>query len=191
MNGCAARKTGTTLMLLFSIALGAPHASRAQSIYKCGDAQGHFAYQDHACTRGLRETLITFAAAPAPHASPDYAIAAPARSASARKQPGFSRLHGKPVREAMSWECRADNGEIFYRHSRCPASIRLGNVHAGGRGRGRVVPSSARVTGLQMTRHEVCRRLAATGSMARNGHQRDDQVSTYERNAGRDPCRHH
>jgi len=35
----------------------------------------------------------------------------------------------------------------------------------------------------------VCRRLARAGSIGRAGHERDEIVSTYDRNLGRDPCR--
>jgi hypothetical protein len=42
-----------------------------------------------------------------------------------------------------------------------------------------------------LPRGEVCRRIAAAGSIGRAGHARDESVSTYDRNLGRDPCRYY
>jgi hypothetical protein len=45
------------------------------------------------------------------------------------------------------------------------------------------------VTAIALPRDEACRRMAAAGSIGRAGREHDERVSTYDRNAGRDPCR--
>ena len=46
-------------------------------------------------------------------------------------------------------------------------------------------------TSAPLPRGEACRRMAAAGSIGRAGHARDESVSTYDRNLGRDPCRYY
>jgi len=38
-------------------------------------------------------------------------------------------------------------------------------------------------------RDEACQRIHSAGAIGRAGHQHDEDVSTYDRNLGRDPCR--
>jgi hypothetical protein len=99
---------------------------------------------------------------------------------------------------AVSYECRTGDGEVFYKHSGCPKSIRVAAAHergrhgAAGRGaraRGSGMRSMA-VSARPLARSEVCKRLAGAGSIGRAGREHDDIVSTYDRNVGRDPCRH-
>jgi hypothetical protein len=89
----------------------------------------------------------------------------------------------------VSYECRASNGDVFYRHSGCPKSIKAtGPVQARSNGKKQGADAVA-VSAVSMPRSEACRRQAASG-LGRAGHEHDDQISTYDRNAGRDPCRH-
>ncbi|MGH8125934.1 MAG: hypothetical protein ACREPK_08810 [Rhodanobacteraceae bacterium] len=97
----------------------------------------------------------------------------------------------------MSWECRAADGEVFYRHKHCPSSVpgdgvvrshyteKMSSGHSRRRrnGWGRV-----RVHGVRITRAEACRRIHSAGAAARDGHLRDATVSTYDHLMGRDPC---
>jgi hypothetical protein len=178
-----ARIAGCAGMALSLLAGVAPPAS-AQSIHKCTDVEGRIAYQDHACNGAQRASVVEIASAPSGAASPEYAIGTRSARTASRASP---RRSGKRA-EVMSFECRADNGEVFYRHSGCPGSIRVDS--AGGRAARRGdAPESARVSATRVPRAQACRRLAAAGSIGRAGHARDEQVSTYERNAGRDPCR--
>jgi hypothetical protein len=90
--------------------------------------------------------------------------------------------------DPVSYECRADNGEVFYRHGACPRTIATAGAasrHGARAGEAR----TAAVTAVPLPRGEACRRIAAAGSIGRAGRARDERVSTYERNAGRDPCR--
>jgi hypothetical protein len=45
------------------------------------------------------------------------------------------------------------------------------------------------VSSSRIPRDEACREIHTAGSIGRAGHQHDENVSTYEHNLGRDPCR--
>jgi hypothetical protein len=97
----------------------------------------------------------------------------------------------------MSWECRAADGEVFYRHKRCPSSVpgdglvrsryseKMSSRHTGGN---RNAWSRVRVHGVKVPRAEACRRIHSAGAAVRDGHLRDADVSTYDHLMGRDPC---
>lgn len=159
--------------------------ARAESIYRCRGADGPVVYQDRPCAGAQRQSRIELAAAPPVAASPDYGVAAPARAKGATRDRG-AVAHRGGRQTPGSYECRAANGEVFYRHSSCPKSI-APPQRGGGRRGGE--PSSVAVSAAPLTRAEACRRLAAAGSIGRSGRDRDERVTTYERNAGRDPCR--
>ena len=88
----------------------------------------------------------------------------------------------------MSWECRGADGALFYRHASCPKSIAGGRSPMAAR-KGGAKPVAVSATPLP--RAEACRGLARAGSIGRSGHEHDETVSTYDKNAGRDPCRHY
>lgn len=156
---------------------------RAESIYRCHHADGSLAYQDRPCADAQRQTRVELVPAPPPAASPGYGTGKTRSATAPRNRRAATR--GTDRAEAPSYECRAANGEVFYRHSTCPASIAETDPGRQRRGAG----ASVAVSGVALTRKEACRRLAAAGSIGRRGRERDERVSTYERNAGRDPCR--
>ncbi|HKZ09172.1 MAG TPA: hypothetical protein VJL61_00535 [Rhodanobacteraceae bacterium] len=97
----------------------------------------------------------------------------------------------------MSWECRAADGEVFYRHTRCPSSIvgdgvvRTGYAEKQARQNTRArhnAWSRVRVHGTRIPRAEACRRIDSASAAVRDGHLRDANVSTYDHLMGRDPC---
>ena len=147
--------------------------AHAQSVYRCRDARGALAFQDKPCAAGQAQNEVAIEPAPVYAASPEYGVDKPARTSRAARS--SSRASARNA-EPMSNECRADNGEVFYRHGRCPATIR---------GKGRSATSSA-VTANAIPRAEACARMAHTSHA---GRERDETVSTYERNLGRDLCR--
>jgi len=160
-------RTPASLLLLALLATSPLHA---QSVLRCVDEHGAVAFQDHPCMAGQIQREVVIEPAPAYQPSPEYDTPRP--------QP--LRLVTRSTRrsaktEPRSFECRAANGEVFFRHDRCPSSIR------GARG----TPSIS-VRASEVSRGEACRRIEHP---ARSGHERDDRVSTYERNLGRDPCR--
>lgn len=169
-----------TLCLLF-----ASTGVCAESVFVCRSLDGTRSYQDHACARRLQQSQLEIAAAPPPAASPDYALPSARISTQRRRTaPPAARVH-----EAASYECRADNGEVFYRHSTCPRSIRIDAAQTAGTTRRGGKAAMASVTGAVVQRNDACKRIRASGFSGRAGHERDDRVSTYERNSGRDPCR--
>ena len=162
------------LMMWFVLsAVAAAWPAHAQSVYRCSDAKGALAFQDKPCAGGEAQSEIAIEPAPAYAASPDYGVDKPTRVS--RAAHSSSRASARNA-EPMSYECRAANGDVFYRHGRCPATIR---------GKGRGATSSA-VTANAIPRSEACARMAHTSHA---GRERDETVSTYERNLGRDPCR--
>ena len=157
----------TWLLLFAATALPAQPA-----VYECRGVDGTVAYQDRACGAAASERVVAIAPAPAWAPSPEYRV--PQAEARVRAEP-----KRRAARAAMSWECRADNGEVFYRHSRCPASIPAARRDARG-------AAGVRVQATPMPRKDACRRMQAAG---RVGRERDERASTYERNLGRDACR--
>jgi hypothetical protein len=162
-------------------------SASAASVYKCRDAQGHIAYQDRACAATQQQAEIELMPAP----PPPLASAQPERrraSAGDAEHPHKTRTprRGRArEREVMSWECRGADGVLFYRHASCPKSI-AGSRASAGAGKG---ARPVAVSATPLPRAEVCRRLARAGSIGRSGHEHDETVSTYDKNAGRDPCR--
>jgi hypothetical protein len=183
------RAGGWCEVVALLLVLGAAHRAQADAVYRCSDGHGHIAYQDRACANAQQETRVEIAQAPPQTPSPEYGDGSHARSAPrggvARKS---SRRGGGSAAGPLSYECRASSGEVFYRHSGCPKSIKATGA-AQARGHKQQGSDSAAVSATPIARSEACRRLAAAGSIGRSGHQHDEQVSTYDRNAGRDPCR--
>jgi hypothetical protein len=163
-------------------ALGA----QAASVYKCRGADGAIAFQDHACAAGTTGSEVEIAPAPPVAPSPEYAV--DSRETHRATHASSHRGAVREPRDAVSYECRAANGELFYRHGGCPGRIA---AESGSAKRGRGGASSFAVTSEALPRSEVCRRIAAAGSIGRAGHARDESVSTYDRNLGRDPCRYY
>jgi hypothetical protein len=177
------------LGMLFSAAAlcATARAAHAASVYKCRTADHAVAYQDHACAGGAAESNIEIAPPPPAAPSPDYGRDThEAHRSTHASTPQRSATHER--REAVSYECRAADGELFYRHDRCPGRV-TADAGSGKRGRGSASSTYA-VTSQALPRGEVCRRIAAAGSIGRAGHARDESVSTYDRNLGRDPCRY-
>jgi hypothetical protein len=170
--------------LLVLLLLGLAGGVRAAPVYKCTDAGGGVAYQTLPCSAQQSEAVVPIAAAPAYAKSPEYAVERTteprARATKARREP-----------QAMSFECRAADGQVFYRHASCPhsvagdASATSSTSHRTSRGSGGTVA----VSSSRIPRDEACREIHAAGSIGRAGHQHDENVSTYEHNLGRDPCR--
>ncbi len=173
----------------------------ATPVFKCVDAQGHVAFRDSPCPPRMHQTRI--ALHPLPTIGDADEVAAERARASAPRHvrtAGHPRRHRSPRRRAkpkMSWECRAADGEVFYRHTRCPSSVRGdGVVRVDYAARmSREYPhrrhnawSRVRVHGSRIPRAEACRRIRSPGAAGRDGHLRDAHVSTYARLTGRDPC---
>jgi len=172
-------------------ALSASVASAsAASVYKCRDAQGHIAYQDRACAATQQQSRIELMPAPPPplvSAQTEPRLGA-ADGAQHERKARAPRRGDAREREVMSWECRGADGAVFYRHASCPKSIAGTHAPAGSR-KGGAKPVAVSATPLP--RAEACQRLARAGSIGRGGHEHDETVSTYDKNAGRDPCRHY
>jgi len=91
----------------------------------------------------------------------------------------------------VSYECRVADGEVFYRHEPCPSTTKTGTSHYTDPVRGIDTASSndVPVTSRQISRQEACQKMNSAGAIGRWGRGRDQQVSTYDKNQGADPCK--
>ena len=172
--------------LLLLLLLGLAAGVRAESVYKCTDAQSGVAYQAQPCTAAQQQTMLAIAPAPAYAPSPQYAVERRNERASVRS----TRVARVEPRQATSYECRASDGEVFYRHGGCPRSIAAtgSDSRKHGRGRGRAGGASVSVSARPIPRDEACAQMHRAGAIGRAGREHDEMVSTYEHNLGNDPC---
>jgi hypothetical protein len=185
LNRCRAAAVGA--MILWAALVGSAHA---ESVYQCRGADGAVAFQDRPCAGAQAESRVEILPAPPSSPSPDYGLSSRDDRGARTKGAASSRGNSKEHREVVSYECHAANGELFYRHGACPKQIaaRDSTSASSSRGRSAKDKQSYAVSAQALSRSEVCRRIASGG--ARDGHERDDRVSTYDRNLGRDPCRY-
>jgi hypothetical protein len=94
------------LLLLMALVGGV----RAESVYKCTDAQGGVAYQAQPCPRQQEEAAVAIAPAPAHAESPRYStVKEPAEVYRAPRVQTVAS-HGRDI----SYECRVSDGQVFY-----------------------------------------------------------------------------
>ena len=191
------------------VLLLAMQGAHGASIFKCVDASGTVAFQDTACVKQATQNEVDVRGQPLidPTAPPYLADVShesvrggthDRKHADGRARASLHRPHED--KERVSYECRATDGEVFYRHARCPHSVsgdgiarfgsdqsRTGSRH-GGHGSRAGAWGSVSVTSREIPRDEACRRINAAGADGRDGHARDEQVSVYEHDLGRDPC---
>lgn len=181
----------------------------AGAVYRCVDAHGQVAFQANACPARMRQTAVEIReqplidpGAPAAMISPirmKHEAGAPHRARAHPRMRGVSRrASGHKKKEPLSWECRAGDGEIFYRHTRCPHSVpgdgvmRSTGTYVTGRGhgkrRGRNAWSPVSVHARKVPRSEACKQINAVAAVDRDGHAHDERISAYEHDVGRDPC---
>ena len=191
------------LMILAVVLLIVAASAHAASIYRCLDAQGHLGFQDTPCAAHTRQSKIDLHPLPT-IGDPAEVAASRARLQAMRNRRTARRTshphavrHRTHAKAKMSWECRAADGEVFYRHARCPSSIpgdgvvrtRYAESMSSTRARSRHNAwSRVRVHGVRISRAEACRRIHSAGAAVRDGHRRDATVSTYDHLMGRDPC---
>lgn len=176
---CAASQAMREIVL--REAVPPPHTATAADTAKPARRNGAAAG-----TPTTREAGRTTQRSRAREASPSAGRGAAARRSGARK----------PVRSAaaatdLSWECRVANGERFYQHSPCPGRVLAQNLLQDPATRGRRLGAAAptSVSARPLARAEACRHIHAASASSRPGHERDEDVSSYERSLGRDPCR--
>ena len=165
-----------TLLLVLILLWPSKVLAQTQSVFKCIDHEGQITFQAVPCKTGMSQHQVMIEPAPPISSSPDYGRHRQRERARARSS------HRVPRKEIIySFECRTKTGALFYRHSRCPASIdRSGLI-----GSGRRAPREA-VSARRIPRLDACRGMRSVG---RDGREFDDVPSTYDRNLGRDPCR--
>ena len=174
------------LLALALLALAA--GVRAESAYRCDAADGAVTYQAEPCGPDRSERRIAIDPRPSVVVAPDYAVATPAKGAAHdRASRTVARTHDSDER---SYECRASDGEVFYRHSGCPHALPAPSGSGGGRGaKSGGAKTHVTVSARPLPRSEACAAIHRAGAIGRNGHAYDEDVSTYERDLGRDPCK--
>lgn len=177
------------------VALGAS----AAPIYRCTGADGHLAFRDTPCGARARQAKLDVTGQPLIDANAPPAVERPSsnRAGPRRGSATRTRVARPKAKETTSWECRAADGEVFYRHTRCPASIpgdgvvRAGYAETQATTRGRRRHDAwerVPVHGVKVPRSEACRRIHGAGAAGRDGRDHDDAASAYDRLMGRDPC---
>jgi hypothetical protein len=177
---------------------GIASCAHAASIYKCVGANCSLSFRDTPCAMHARQMKMDLPGLPLiDPGAPRHRVPARGRAPSTHARKGHSRARARPRTQPISWECRADDGEVFYRHTHCPGSVqgdgvvrsRHGERTASGRARSRHDAwGHVRVHGRKISRAEACRRIHSAGAAVRDGHARDETVSTYDHLMGRDPC---
>jgi hypothetical protein len=163
--------------------------AHAVEVYKCTDAQGAVTYQDRACESASAASAVALPPMPAYAPSPEYAVERDAPSRAASRAQGAKNARGEPrTSSEHSYECRTSDGQVFYRHSSCPHSVAAVDKQISSRSRGAAAKSVA-VTQVRVSREEACYELRRAGAAGRSGRGHDQDVSTYDKNLGRDPCR--
>ena len=167
----------TALVFAYSCVATGAKTVDAATVYRCVGMHGVVAFQDHACLADGKQTVLDIIS----HDPPVSVIVATNKKAEESARPRQMSYSRPRAVQPTSWECRTPTGMVFYRHSRCPASL-VDGTDSSGRSRRVMVSSQG------MDRREACRRMR---NGARNGSQFDDKLSTYERNLGRDTCRNY
>lgn len=182
--------------------------AHAQAVYKCTDGRGGVAFQATPCAASMRQQAIDVHAQPLidPYAITSVPLATRAnrdsvRHSHTRVTRASSRRTDRMAKQLISYECRASDGEVFFRHTRCPHSVPGDGIARNGddglstrtrggrrRGRARGAWGAMTVTSRKIPRSEACHRLDTVAAADRAGHARDEQVSVYEHLVGRDPC---
>jgi len=153
---------------------------RATTVYKCIDAQGAVSYQSASCAASQRASEIELAPVPAAAPSPQYALD-PARAMPMQRR----ELRLARTKTEMANECRASDGNVFYRLGKCPHAIsEKSDDH-----RGKSATHSVSVSSHPVTRAMACSEMSRAGAAGRKGRDYDETISTYDRNLGKDPCK--
>jgi len=167
------------LLLVLMCLLG---GVRAESLYRCTDAQGDVAYQQQPCAAAQETRVIPLEPARAPLPSPQYAVPREARQLTRDERVRARAEH----RRDDAYECHTGDGRVFYRLAGCPRSVAAESGSASRRGRR---GNSISVSSRPVSRSEACAQMHRAGAIGRSGHEFDETVSTYDRDLGRDPCR--
>ncbi len=175
-------------LAILLVAFGAARA-QAGTVYRCSGDRGSTLYQDRPCAAATDQSVVALAPAPAYAQSPHYALEREetAKTASHAPRPRTASRRASPAAES-SYECRTADGQVFYRHSACPHSVpAIDHGNAPHRGRSTAAKSVA-VTSTRISREDACYELRRGGAAGRSGRQHDQDVSTYDKNLGRDLC---
>lgn len=151
-------------------------------VFRCTSTTGAVSYQDVPCARD--ESSVELKLAPVPDYVPAVSVEAPNTELDREAEPRLPPPAPLPPAEPRAWRCIADNGEVFYRHDGCPAtlSIVVLNPYAQAFANTGLIY----VDSVPIRRSEACAAITAGG---RFGAERDQRAAPYEKLTGRDLCR--
>lgn len=162
----------------------------AQSVYKCKDANGTTVFSERPCADAPSEAVTirrhpeSERAAIGPPSPPPVAAPTPAAAQLPAPQAPDNQQRTRP----QSWRCEASNGEVWYQHARCPATIVIDEYVYLNHQLGPQVGVRKAVRSIEVSRSEACREINRPGASSRNGYQRDQKPSSYDKLGGSDPC---
>lgn len=184
--------------ILVAVGLAVSAVASAQTVYKCVDSENRIAFQQTPCQAGQRESEVAIKPSPPPPPPPPPSRPAPSREGALAAREYMANLAREaepaPVQSApvvQSYQCTIVTGEVFYRHSRCPDGVRNGTEMRFYRYTGAVEsgPHYVAVTESKpVPRSFACQEMRSAG---RSGRKYDEQISTYDKNLGRDPCKNY
>lgn len=152
----------------------------AQSpVFRCTGPAGAVSYQDVPCAKDHESVEVALPPVPAYVPAPTVNRVAESRGDLANALPPQIKRT-----QARSWRCLADNGEVFYRHAGCPATISM--VMLDPYAQAYANTGLVFVESIPIPRSEAC---AAINSGGRFGSERDQRAEPYEKLTGRDLCR--
>jgi hypothetical protein len=168
--------TGIGLLLL----LAASTSLQAQTVHRCTRSDGHVAFQQVPCPASQAGEVVEIPPHVVLQPEPQQPVSGTAKPRTA------NAVHRRATKEpapVYSFECRTASGALFYRHGSCPRRV---PAMAGRSPASQSTVPTEPVSARRVLRAEACRGLR---SAARDGREHDEQISTYDRNLGRDPCR--
>ncbi|MBS0590411.1 MAG: DUF4124 domain-containing protein [Proteobacteria bacterium] len=179
---------------LILLLLAAWSAGAHAEIYRCTGMDGAAAFQDRPCAANAVQSTVVLAPMPVPAPSPAHAGGRETsvnRAGRSARVPVAATRRRSDGSDGAAYECRTSDGQVFYRHSACPRSVAAVEQGTRTRGHGAKAASgkSIAVTSTRIPREQACYELRRAGAAGRRGREHDQDVSTYEKNLGHDPCR--
>jgi len=172
--------------ILFALYFTVLESSAQQTVYRCVEEDGSTTFSDQPCSEDPDVLHIEESHNPAP---PRQYLP----RASTANNDDTGRANSSPAppssRQAISYRCSIDTGEVWYLHSPCPSRVTIREIEDLEFEEGWAeVSREVTVDQTEVSRSSACSQIYAVGT-SRRGSDRDESYTTYERNMGRDPCR--
>ncbi|MGB8378994.1 MAG: DUF4124 domain-containing protein [Rhodanobacteraceae bacterium] len=159
-------------------------AAAEQTIYTCKSPNGTIVFADAPC--GPKARLLVLHGGSPPHSLPMPSPAPAGMLESPSAAPPM--VSPKPVpSESPAFRCTTPDGMVFYRHQHCPKAITVTRHRYVG-GLDTPIPGYTPVNEQGVSSDVACAKIHAVDASDRFGSDYDEHYTTYQRNAGDDPC---